>query len=161
MNKMFLSGIIGLCLAASVNASPVGTVIESDVPLGQAVTLDNKVATVITSIHLDKGKWVVAGAGQLFEQIPQSVSGNQILNASAWISFVEPFNHLIAFVRDTRTYTFFPFNGFVALPLTGDVLKLTEDADVFLVVRSGFQNFGNPSPNTAQGFGHIIATRVP
>jgi len=28
-------------------------------------------------------------------------------------------------------------------------------------VRSGFQNFGNPSPNTAQGFGHIIATRVP
>ena len=161
MNKMFLSAIVGLCLAASVNASPVGTTIESDIPLGQAVTLVNKVATVITSIHLDKGKWVVSGGGQLFEQIPQTVTGNQTLNCSAWVSFVEPFNHQISFVRDTRQYTAFPFNGFVALPLSGTVLKLTDDADVFLVVRSGFQNFGATSPNTAQGFGHILAIRVP
>ena len=161
MNKMFLSVIVGLCLAASVNASPVGTTIESDIPLGQAVTLVNKVATTITSIHLDKGKWVVSGGAQLFEQIPQTVTGNQTLNCSAWISFIEPFNHQISFVRDTRQYTAFPFNGFVALPLSGTVLKLTDDADVFLVVRSGFQNFGATSPNTAQGFGHILAIRVP
>ena len=161
MNKMFLSAIVGLCLAASVNASPVGTTIESDIPLGQAVTLVNKVATVITSIHLDKGKWVVSGGGQLFEQIPQTVTGNQTLNCSAWVSFVEPFNHQISFVRDTRQYTAFPFNGFVALPLSGTVLRLDEDTDVFLVVRSGFQNFGATSPNTAQGFGHILAIRVP
>ena len=161
MNKMFLSAIVGLCLAASVNASPVGTTIESDIPLGQAVTLVNKVPTTITSIHLDKGKWVVSGAGQLFEQIPQTVTGNQTLNCSAWISFVEPFNHQISFVRDSRQYTAFPFTGFVALPLSGDVLNLADDADVFLVVRSGFQNFGATSPNTAQGFGHILAVRVP
>ena len=97
MNKTFLSGFVGLCLAASVNASPVGTTIESDIPLGQAVTLVNKVATVITSIHLDKGKWVVSGAGQLFETIPQTVTGNQTLNCSAWISFIEPFNHQVSF----------------------------------------------------------------
>jgi hypothetical protein len=161
MNKTFLSVIIGLCLAASVNASPVGTTIESDIPLQQALTLVNKVATVITTIHLDKGKWVVAGAGQLQEQIPQTVTGNQTLNCSAWISFIEPFNHQVAFVRDSRQYTAFPFTGFVALPLSGDVLNLSQDADIFLVVRSGFQSFGANAPNTALGFGYILATRVP
>ena len=161
MNKMFLSAIVGLCLAASVNASPVGTTIESDIPLGQALTLVNKVPTTITSIHLDKGKWVVSGGGQLFEQIPQTVTGNQTLNCSAWVSFVEPFNHQISFVRDSRQYTAFPFTGFVALSLSGTVLHLDNDADVFLVVRSGFQNFGATSPNTAVGFGHILAVRVP
>ena len=161
MNKMFLSAMLGLCLAASVNAAPVGTTIESDIPLGQAVTLVNKVATVITSIHLDKGKWVVSGGGQLFEQIPQTVTGNQTLNGSAWVSFIEPFNHQISFVRDSRQYTAFPFTGFVALPLSGTVLKLDNEADVFLVVRSGFQNFGASAPNTALGFGHILAIRVP
>ena len=161
MNKMFLSAIVGLCLAASVIASPVGTTVQSDVPLGQGPTLVNKEATVITSIHLDKGKWVVSGGGQLFEQIPQTVTGNQTLNCSAWVSFIEPFNHQISFVRDSRQYTAFPFTGFVALPLSGDVLRLDQDADVFLVVRSGFQNFGATSPNTAQGYGHILAVRVP
>ncbi len=161
MNKMFLSAIVGLCLAASVIASPVGTTVQSDVPLGQGPTLVNKEATVITSIHLDKGKWVVSGGGQLFEQIPQTVTGNQTLNCSAWVSFIEPFNHQISFVRDSRQYTAFPFTGFVALSLSGTVLKLDNDADVFLVVRSGFQNFGTNAPNTAVGFGHILAVRVP
>ena len=161
MNKMFLSAIVGLCLAAGVIASPVGTTIESDVPLQNGLILVNKVATVITSIHLDKGKWVVSGGGQLFEQIPQTVTGNQTLNGSAWVSFIEPFNHQISFVRDSRQYTAFPFQGFVALPLSGDVLKLDQEADVFLVVRSGFQNFGASAPNTALGFGHILAIRVP
>jgi len=89
------------------------------------------------------------------------VTGNQTLNCSAWISFIEPFNHQVSFVRDSRQYTAFPFTGFVALPLSGDVLALNQDADVFLVVRSGFQSFGATSPNTAQGFGHILAVRVP
>ena len=161
MNKMFLSAIVGLCLAASVNASPVGTTIESDIPLQKALTLTNKVATVITSIHLDKGKWVISGGGQLFEQFPQTVTGNQTLNCSAWISFIEPFNHQIGFVRDTRQYTAFPFQGFVGLALSGTVLKLDVDADVFLVVRSGVNAFGANAPNTALGFGHILAIRVP
>jgi hypothetical protein len=161
MNQMFLSAIVGLCLAASVIASPVGTTIQSDIPLGQGLTLVNKVATVITSIHLDKGKWVVSGGGQLFEQIPQTVTGAQTLNCSAWVSFVEPFNHQISFVRDTRQYTAFPFTGFVGLSMSGTVLRLDQDADVFLVVRSGFQSFGANAPNTATGFGHILAVRVP
>jgi len=116
---------------------------------------------VITSIHLDKGKWVISGGGQLFETIPQTVTGNQTLNCSAWISFIEPFNHQIGFVRDTRQYTAFPFQGFVGLALSGTVLKLDVDADVFLVVRSGLQAFGANAPNTAIGFGHILAIRVP
>ena len=89
------------------------------------------------------------------------MTGNQTLNCSAWVSFIEPFNHQISFVRDSRQYTAFPFTGFVALSLSGTVLKLDNDADVFLVVRSGFQNFGTNAPNTAVGFGHILAVRVP
>jgi hypothetical protein len=161
MNKMFLSVIVGLCLAASVIASPVGTTIQSDISLGQAVPLVNKQATVITKITLDKGNWVVSGSGQLFEQIPQTVTGAQTLNCSAWISNLEPFNHQFIFVRDTRQYTAFPFTGFVALPLSPVVHHFDGDTDIFLVVRSGFQNFGTNAPNTAVGFGHILATRVP
>jgi hypothetical protein len=161
MNKMFLSAIVGLCLAASVIASPVGTTIQSKVSLGQAVTLVNKEATVITKITVDKGNWVVSGAAQLFEQIPQTVTGAQTLNCSAWISNLEPFNHQFVFVRDTRQYTAFPFTGFVALPMSPVATHFDADTDIFLVVRSGFQNFGTTSPNTAQGFGYILATRVP
>lgn len=135
--------------------------ISSRLSLDQAVTLDNKQATLITKITIDKGNWVVSGAAQLFEAIPQSVSGTQQLNASAWISNIEPFNHQFVFVRDSRQYTAFPFNGFIALPMSPVALHVDGDTDIFLVVRSGFQNFGNPSPNTAQGFGYILATRVP
>jgi hypothetical protein len=161
MNKMFLSAIVGLCLAASVIASPVGTTIQSDIPLGQGVILVNKVATVITKITLDKGNWVISGSGQLYEQIPQTVTGAQTLNCSAWISSVEPFNHQFVFVRDSRQYTAFPFTGFVALPMAPKVNHFDGDTDLFLVVRSGFQNFGANAPNTATGFGYILATRVP
>ena len=162
MNKMFLSGIVGLCLAASVIASPVGTTISSSISLDQAVPLVNKQATVVTKITIDKGNWVVSGAGQLFEQIPQTVTGCQQLNASAWISNLEPFNHQFVFVRDSRQYDCFPFNGFIALPLSPVAHHFDGDTDLFLVVRSGFQNFSaTNAPNTAVGFGYILATRVP
>jgi hypothetical protein len=150
-----------LCLAASAIAAPVGTTIESDVSLGQAVPLVNKEATVITSIELDKGTWIISGGAQFSERLPQTIVGIQVLNLSAWISAVTTFNHQGAYARDSRQYTP-PFIGLIPLPITGRVFKLTADnTTVFLVARSALQSFGATSPSAAAGYGRIVATRVP
>jgi len=160
MNKMFLSAAVGLSLLGSIIASPVGTTVESDIPLGQAVPLVNKEATVITSIQLDKGNWVISGGAQFSEQLPQTVVGTQKLNISAWISPVITFNHQGAYARDSRQYSP-PFDGLIPLPITNRVFKLTQDTTIYFVARSAWQSFGANAPTTQAGFGRILATRVP